>query len=232
MSVRVLGISGSPIPGSNTDRAVQAVLKHTGLETQFIKLSDLEISPCRACLGCKQSNQCVVQDDGRSLAGFFRQVPAFVLGAYTPYSSLDARTKIFMERMYCFRHQIAGNAGKVGASVITTACPPGDPNLPAAAETARTQIRYWMMEEGMTDLGSLIVQGNVPCIRCGHGDDCSVSGIRMLYGPEATVASVGVKTFEDDGWLATAAKALGEKIRQAVGESRVESQASRANPTV
>lgn len=216
MAIQVLGISGSPIPESNTDRAVKAVLKYTGLETQFVKLTELEISPCRACLGCKESNECLVQDDGRSLADFFRQVPAFVLGAYTPYSSLDARTKTFMERMYCLRHQIGSNAGKVGASVITTACPPGAPELPAAAETARTQIRYWMMEEGMTDLGSLILQGNVPCIRCGHGDDCPVSGIRMLYGPEATVASVGVKAFEGEGWLVAAAKSMGERIREAV----------------
>ncbi|NUQ61366.1 MAG: flavodoxin family protein [Pirellulales bacterium] len=214
--MQVLGISGSPIADSNTDRAVKAVLKSTGLQTQFIKLSELEISPCRACLGCTESNECVVQDDGRSLAAFFRQVPAFVLGAYTPYSSLDARTKTFMERMYCFRHQIGGNAGKVGGSVITTACVPGAANLPAAAETARTQIGYWMMEEGMTDLGSLVIEGNVPCIRCGHGDDCKVSGIKMLYGPDATVASVGVKTFEGEDRLAAAAKALGEKIRDAL----------------
>jgi hypothetical protein len=72
------------------------------------------------------------------------------------------------------------------------------------------------MEEGMTDLGSLIVEGNVPCIRCGHGDDCRVSGIKMLYGPEATVESVGVKTFEEDDRLVAAAKALGERIREAV----------------
>jgi multimeric flavodoxin WrbA len=216
MAIQVLGISGSPILDSNTDRAVQKILEHTGLETQFIKLSDLEFSPCRACLGCVTSNQCVVRDDARHLAETFGKVPAFVLGAYTPYSSLDARSKAFMERMYCHRHMTGGNSGKVGVAVITTACRPGVPDLPPAAETAVSQIAFWMMEEGIENLGSLIVEGNVPCIRCGHGDACAMSGVKMLHGPDATVESVGIKTFEGDPPLLETARELGQKIRQAV----------------
>ena len=216
MAVQVLGISGSPVPDSNTDRAVRRILEFTGLSTQFVKLSDLEVAPCRACLGCVQTNQCVVDDDGKALADLFHEASAFVLGAFTPYSSLDARTKAFMERMYCHRHRIGGNARKSGVAVITTACPPGVPGLPPAAQTAASQIAFWMMEEGMTNLGTLVIQGNVPCIRCGHGDDCPMSGIKMLYGPDASVASVGVKTFEEDSALLTAAKELAEKLREAV----------------
>ena len=43
MRVQVLGISGSPVPNSNTDRAVRHILENTGLETEFIKLSTLEL---------------------------------------------------------------------------------------------------------------------------------------------------------------------------------------------
>ncbi len=216
MAVQVLGISGSPIPQSNTDRAVKLILRHTRLPAQFVKLSELEISPCRACLGCVKTGECVVQDDGRRLARQFREARAFVLGAFTPYSSLDARTKTFMERMYCHRHRVGENAGKLGVSVITSACPPDAQGLPPAAQTAASQIGFWMMEEGMTDLGSMVVLGNVPCIRCGFGDECPMSGIKMLHGPEATVASVGVRTLESDEHLLRTAKELGEKIRRAV----------------
>jgi hypothetical protein len=118
--------------------------------------------------------------------------------------------------MYCHRHRIGGNARKSGVAVITTACPPGVPGLPPAAETAASQIAFWMMEEGMTNLGTLVIQGNVPCIRCGHGDDCSMSGIKMLHGPETSAASVGVKTFEEDSALLASAKELAEKVRRAV----------------
>ncbi len=216
MPLEVLGVSGSPLPNSNTDRAVEEILRLTGLETEFVKLSRLDLAACRACLGCVAENRCVVQDDGRELAEKFHQAQAFVLGAYTPYSSLDARTKAFMERMYCFRHQTGGNAGKAGAAVITTACPPDRPGLPPAVDTATAQIGFWMMEEGMTNLGTMVLQGNVPCIRCGHGDDCQVSGIHMLHGPEATVASVGVSSFDPGGEHHAAVREMAEKIRGVV----------------
>ena len=34
--MKVLGVSGSPIKNSNTDRALQAVLDATGCETEFV----------------------------------------------------------------------------------------------------------------------------------------------------------------------------------------------------
>jgi multimeric flavodoxin WrbA len=224
MDVQVLGVSGSPIPNSNTDRAVKLILEHTGLRTKFVKLSELDMVPCRGCLGCVENNECVVQDDGQQLAADFRQAAAFVLGAFTPYSSLDARTKMFMERMYCFRHQASRSAGKFGASVITTACPPYGTNLPPAVETASAQIRVWMTEEGILDIGSMVVLGNVPCIRCGHGDDCPVSGIQLIHGAEATVASVGVQSLEDDPLAMENAKQLGEDLRRAVLENMADTE--------
>ena len=216
MAAQVLGISGSPIPNSNTDRAVQHVLESTGLETEFVKLSDLDMEACRACLGCKNTNECVVKDDARELSHKFRDAKAFVIGAFTPYSSLDARTKMFMERMYCMRHQTGMNMGKIGASVVTTAVPPGSEGLPPAAETATNQLAFWMMEEGMTNLGTMVVLGNVPCIRCGKGDDCPMTGVTMIHGPNATVQSVGVNTYEANASLLAQARELGKQIREAV----------------
>jgi len=216
MPIQVLGISGSPVLDSNTDRAVRSILEHTGLESEFVKLSELDFSPCGACLGCINANECVVIDDARALAAKFHEAPAFVLGAYTPYSSLDARTKAFMERMFCFRHRVGGNRGKLGVAVITTACPPGAANAPPAAATARSQIGFWMAEEGMVQLGTLVLEGNLPCIRCGRGDWCEMSAIKPLHGPDATVASLGIHTFEEDSALLAQAAQLGQAIREAV----------------
>lgn len=58
--MKVLGVSGSPLKNSNTDRALLTALEATGMETEFIKLSTCDIEPCRACLGCVDSNQCVI----------------------------------------------------------------------------------------------------------------------------------------------------------------------------
>jgi len=44
----------------------------------------------------------------------------------------------------------------------------------------------------------------------------SYNGIKMVFGPEATVASVGVKAFEQDAALLRAAEELAKKLREAV----------------
>ncbi|MFZ3168752.1 MAG: NAD(P)H-dependent oxidoreductase [Candidatus Methanoperedens sp.] len=61
--MQVLGISGSPVNNSNTDRLVKTVLEATGLDYEFIKLSEYYIHPCRACLGCARDNICKQPDD-------------------------------------------------------------------------------------------------------------------------------------------------------------------------
>jgi multimeric flavodoxin WrbA len=216
MSVQVLGVSGSPVPNSNTDRAVQAVLEATGLPGEFIKLSRLRIEPCRACLGCVGNNQCVIKDDACRVADKFRWAKAVVVGGYTPYGSLDSRTKAFMERMFCLRHRIALNRGKFGAAVITSAmdCERGD--LPPAGITAARQITCWMQEEGITNVGTLLLPGNAPCVRCGWGDNCKMSTIRAIAGPRATVESVGLNQFEESPSLLASARELGLKLRRAI----------------
>ena len=66
--MKVFGVSGSPIQDSNTDRALKAVLAATGMETEFIKLSDHVVAPGSACLRCVKTTRCVIQADGTRLA--------------------------------------------------------------------------------------------------------------------------------------------------------------------
>jgi len=210
--MNVLGVSGSPIKNSNTDRALQLALESTGLETELIKLVDYTIAPCRACLGCVETNRCVIEDDGILLAEKAKAADALLVAGFTPYSSLDARTKAFLERLYPLRHMHGYMAGKPGGAIITCAVPDDNENLPPACDFGVNAIQFYMLEEGMDFVGEVRVRGNVPCIKCGHGDEDKMSAIKMLYGPEATVASVGVATFEDQPDAVKAAVELGQKI--------------------
>jgi multimeric flavodoxin WrbA len=45
MSIEVLGISGSPVKNSNTDRLVKAVMDASGLKSEFVKLSLIDVRP-------------------------------------------------------------------------------------------------------------------------------------------------------------------------------------------
>ena len=60
------------------------------------------------------------------------------------------------------------------------------------------------------------MDGNVPCVKCGFGDECAMSGIKMLYGAEATVESVGIRCFEDQEQTVSTARSLGRAIREAL----------------
>ncbi|MBF0375910.1 MAG: flavodoxin family protein [Desulfamplus sp.] len=214
--MKVLGVSGSPIKDSNTDKALKAVLEATGLETEFIKLIDYKVEPCRACLGCVNTNKCVIKDDGVMLAEKAKEADALVIAGFTPYSTIDARTKAFIERLYPLRHKNGFMAGKPGAAIITSAIPEGSKELPPAADMGINAVMFYMMEEGMRFVGSLKVQGNVPCVRCGFGDDCKMSGLKMMYGEMATINSVGIKSFESSPENIEAAKNLGKQITEAL----------------
>lgn len=216
--MKVLGVSGSPVPNSNTDRAVKFTIEATGLETEFIKLSEYSIAPCKACLGCLKTNRCVIEDDGIMLAEKAKEADALVIGCYTSYSSIDARTKAFIERLYPLRHIKGFMRGKPGGVIVTCAVPDNAEGLPPAFDMGKNAIMFYMMEEGMNFEGSVKVRGNVPCIKCGHGDVCDMSGIKLLFGPDATAASVGVNVFETQLDAMAEAKELGKKIANTLSE--------------
>ena len=119
MSIEVLGISGSPTKNSNTDRLIKAVLNETGAESEFVKLSDINVRPCRACYKCVPDNVCKVNDDFPALAEKIKTAKALVIGGYIPYSQIDGYTKALLERFWSFRHQENLLKGKLVATVIT-----------------------------------------------------------------------------------------------------------------
>lgn len=91
--MKVLGVSGSPLEDSNTDRAIKTVLRATGFESEFINLIDYFVAPYKACLGCIKTNRWAIEDDGIMLAEKAKQATALIIGGFTPYSSLDRGRK-------------------------------------------------------------------------------------------------------------------------------------------
>ena len=94
MSIEVLGISGSPIKNSNTDRLVQAILDATELECEFVKLSQINIRPCLACKRCVQDNICKVKDDLPQLAETIEKAKGLIIGGYIPYKQIDGEGRV------------------------------------------------------------------------------------------------------------------------------------------
>jgi multimeric flavodoxin WrbA len=206
MDPQIIGISGSPIKNSNTDRLVQAVLTASGLRSQFIKLSQKQVRPCIACLGCTTDNICKVKDDFPDLAQLVRQAGAIVVGGYASYGAVDGFTKAFLERLYSLRHQNGLNRGKL-AVAVATGIGRGAPGL----EDACGQIAHALTLEGMEVLGRLKVEGNPECLVCGYGQTCPMSALPRVFGQDTEVTPQKFRRAEDQpAWVQ--AGELGQQI--------------------
>lgn len=206
MPAQIIGLSGSPIKNGNTDRLVQAVLRASGLEHEFIKLSQKKIQPCMACLGCAADNQCKLDDDFLELAPKIRAAGAIVVGAYPPYGSMDAFTKAFLERLFSLRHRNGLNRGKLAVVVVTGI----GRDKPGTDEAAR-QITHALNQEGMEVLGQLKAVGNPVCMNCGFGQNCPMSSLPLVFGEDTTVTPEKFCAVEDQAVWAQAQE-LGREI--------------------
>jgi multimeric flavodoxin WrbA len=212
MNTKIIGISGSPIKNSNTDRLVQAVLDSSGLPSEFVKLSKINVRPCIACLGCKKDNVCKVKDDFPSLAEKVRGAGAIVVGGYSPYGVVDGFTKAFLERLFSLRHQNGLNRGKL-AVVVATGIGRGAPGL----EEASNQITHALTLEGMEVMGQLKVNGNPECMVCGFGETCPMSALPWIFGENTRVTPEKFSQVEDQAETWESAKTIGREIAQKLG---------------
>lgn len=209
MKPQVIGFSGSPIKNSNTDRMVQAVLNNTGLETEFIKLSQCKVQPCIACLGCTKDNVCKVKDDFQEIAEKVKHAGAIVVGGYPPYGTVDGFTKAFLERLFSLRHQNGLNRGKLAVTVVT-GIGRGAPGLDEASD----QISLALTMEGMEVLGQLKVIGNPECMVCGFGQSCAMSALPWIFGDDTEVTPEKFCQVEDQKETWQQAKDLGTEITE------------------
>jgi multimeric flavodoxin WrbA len=217
MHPTIIGVSGSPIRNSNTDRLVQAVLKSSGLPSAFIKLSKINVRPCIACLGCAKDNICKVKDDFPELAEKVRNAKAIVVGGYSPYGSIDGFTKSFIERLFSLRHQTGLNRGKL-AVVVTTGNGRGAPGLPETSD----QMAHALSREGMTILGQLQITGNPECMVCGYGQTCPMSALPKIFGEDTTVTPEKFCKVEDQAETWAKAIELGREISSRIqGNSNI-----------
>ncbi len=208
MDIDILGISGSPVKNSNTDRLVKAVLKATGLKSEFVKLSNMNVRPCLACKKCVPDNICKVKDDFPALAEKIKNAKALIIGAYIPYGQIDGFTKALLERFWSLRHVNNLLRGKLCATVLTGLIPD---ILDQVNQALALELKEY---ERMDLIGQLKIQGNLPCLTCGEGDECEMSGVKVLYGPDAKTSNYGYTRVEDQEKVWEAAVEIGHLISE------------------
>jgi multimeric flavodoxin WrbA len=211
MSPVILGISGSPVSNSNTNRAVKGVLQASGLDSEFVKLSEVQVNPCQACKQCVPHNVCKVDDDFPAIAEKLKEAQALVIGAYCPYGMIDAHTKAFLERLWSMRHINNLNRGKLAVVIVNGLFPVTNHqkrrnillrmlkpayNRKLRIHQVATAIERVLRMERMEHIGTVKIKGNVPCLTCGHGSTCEMSGVPSIFGRGTEASSdlcVGVE---------------------------------------
>lgn len=102
----ILGVSGSPRRGGNSDRVLDATLSGTsemGADTEILYLSDMEISSCVGCERCREDKVCTrFEDDLTPLYPKISLAEGIVLVTPVYNYNVTAWMKTFIDRLYCF----------------------------------------------------------------------------------------------------------------------------------
>jgi multimeric flavodoxin WrbA len=148
--VKAVGIVGSPRKNGNTEILTEHTLKaiaEEGVATELIRLADLDIRPCNACMVCRgKEEKCPIKDDLFPIYQKIKEFDAIILASPVYFSSVTALAKAFMERVGYIAFRDRPFAGKVGGPLVVAR---------RAGKTATfAQLMYWFHILGMVMPGS------------------------------------------------------------------------------
>ena len=160
----ILGISGSPRKGANTDFLLKTTLDEAALEegirTETIYLRDYDITPCNSCFACcndiaeKKDRPCVSFSDGMDeLYPKLLECDALVIGSPAFFGSMTAQTKAFMDRTegllrYGRSSYKNGLSNKIGAALTVGG------NRNGGEEFTLQAIHYYYFIQNMIVVGT------------------------------------------------------------------------------
>ena len=101
LALKVLGISGSPRLGGNTDTLLAEVLKGAqsrGAETGTIFICDKDIAPCQHCDSCLMLGECKISDDMQQVYEQMAEADAIVIASPVHFLGLTAQLKAAVDR--------------------------------------------------------------------------------------------------------------------------------------
>lgn len=205
---KIIAFSGSPIKNGNIERGLKAVLESTGLKSRFIRLADLDMKVCIACKKCAVTNRCILNDDINPLLEEIENADALIFSGFPSYGSINALTKIFIERLWPLRHREFITKDKVTAAVFASG---------RQSEELRNYFEHYCVDYlGSNYQGSLFLLGNPPCLSCGFGENCQASAFIRMHGEGQSIQEEHFNNFENNFDAQNEAKILGKKIANAL----------------
>ncbi|MEA1925284.1 MAG: flavodoxin family protein [Candidatus Altiarchaeota archaeon] len=143
--MRVVGVSGSPRRGGNTDTLVRRALdlcEKKGAGVEFIPLSGKKIEYCEGCFSCKR-NGCIKEDDVRSILDSMEKADALIIGSPTYFSSVSGKLKSLFDRSLPLRSRDYRLRNKIGGAIAVGGSRNG------GQEFTIRDIHNWMLLQEM-----------------------------------------------------------------------------------
>jgi len=209
---KILGFSSGGVGhDGNVDRMVKAVLKASGQDTKFVKLSELTYSGCKGCVArCARPQRCMLEDDLLPWYEEIREADALVVGTPVYFDAMNGMCYSFLERFFGYRHVAIPIAGKPAVLIVNGAM---------KLDGTELQMRRMLGEFFQVKIQDVIrFQTQVPpCLRCGRHSECRIGGLYMMLGEDALDLKIKPEMFrqwEDDPASVDAVKAAARRLRE------------------
>lgn len=186
MTLRILGILGSPCLNGNTADLLDAALdgaRAAGAQTEQLDLARMNLQPCLECRACDSGAECVhSRDDMGIIYSRIRSVDGIVLASPIFFMSVTAQTKAMIDRCQCFwveRYALKKRAyeGRRRPKGLFVSCA-GSPK-PIVFEPAKHVVRAFFAALDYEYSGEVLL---------GHTDDPELAPRKQLALEEARSA--------------------------------------------
>ena len=112
--MNVLGISGTPRKGGNSEILLDAALEpfvEADWDVTRILLSEKKIEPCTGCETCTERRNCHINDDMSEIYSAFEKCNAIIISAPSYYRNVPAQLKAVMDRTFAAKGSLKGKFG-------------------------------------------------------------------------------------------------------------------------
>jgi multimeric flavodoxin WrbA len=172
----VLGVSGSPRPGGNSDILLQSILEGAavgGAETKAVFLREYQFQGCIGCERCRKDGECTALLDGMQLLyPKIRESHGLVLVSPIYSYNVTALMKAFIDRLYAFYHFDNQRPGHWHSRI-------GNEGRKAVLAVVGEQAN---VEDGGIDLTMAVMRRSITALGCEIAAEVPVLGVFQKGG--------------------------------------------------
>ena len=189
--MKILGFSAG-VTGreSNVDRMVKEIMRRTGYDYEFLKLTDVNYSACKGCVWlCAKPEVCRLEDDLLPYYQKIKEADAVVLGTPVHFASISATMTAFISRLWGFRH--VNFAIKNKPFVLAFSGFAEEQQDAVSSDFRKAVMPFQVNVVDVVKFDSTVP----PCYSCGRHHECFVGGAYRKLGAAAHGLKIEPKLF-------------------------------------